>query len=481
MVFNRLLLIAPTYKKTHYSRGFSLPTGLGYIAEALHNNNIKYEIIDMSLGYNFKDLKRKIKQFLPDLICISMMTYMYKYNYRFIEKIKKHFPNIKIAVGGPHLSNLRQKVLEECKAIDFGIVLEGDQTIVNLCRNNPQKVKGLIYREENKVTFTGEREFIKDLDSIHFPKYRKFDIKKYTKYINIVSSRGCPFQCIFCPVKLTMGRQFRARSPKSIIEEIKYWYEKGYTSFGFVDDNFTLIRKRVQDLCEEIKKSGMKNLNLECPNGIRADTVDYKLLKLMKEVGFKSIGIGVESGNNLILKNLKKGETIQQIEQTIKDAIDLGYDITLYFLIGSPGETLNEVKESINLALKYPVQKVAFYNIIPFPGSELYEWAEKNKIFIKKYPQYMNEEEEHWSNNPVYSTKEFPLKDRKKAYKLTREVMKEIEKRNYKKNKLLKSIMFSPPIYYLRKNKKILDFSYFIYTKIPQKQKILIKKIMHHK
>jgi radical SAM superfamily enzyme YgiQ (UPF0313 family) len=225
----------------------------------------------------------------------------------------------------------------------------------------------------------------------------------------------------------------------------------------------------------------MKNLNLECPNGIRADTVDYKLLKLMKEVGFKSIGIGVESGNNLILKNLKKGETIQQIEQTIKDAIDLGYDITLYFLIGSPGETLNEVKESINLALKYPVQKVAFYNIIPFPGSELYEWAEKNKIFIKKYPQYMNEEEEHWSNNPVYSTKEFPLKDRKKAYKLTREVMKEIEKRNYKKNKLLKSIMFSPPIYYLRKNKKILDFSYFIYTKIPQKQKILIKKIMHHK
>ena len=476
MVFNKISLIIPSYKKSYYSRGGALPTGLGYIAEALDINKINYEVIDMALGYSFNELNKKIKEFRPDLICISMMTYMYKYNYEFIEKIKENFPYTKIVIGGPHLSNFRERVLEECKSIDFGVVLEGDQTIVDLCKeNDPSKIKGLIYREKEKINFTGEREFIKDLDSVSFPKYKKFEIEKYPKHINIVSSRGCPFNCIFCASKLVIGKMFRARSSKNIIKEIKYWYERGYRSFGFVDDNFTLIRERVVDICKELKESGMNDLYLECPNGIRADKVDYELLKLMRGVGFKSIAIGVESGNDLILKRLNKGETVEQIEQTIRNALELGYNITLFFLIGSPGETIKEVKDSINLALKYPVKMALFYNIIPFPKSELYEWVEKNNLFLKKYQIYMNEPGEGWSNNPVYCTKEFSLKNRKKAFNLTRKAMKEIEKRGH--NGKYKDILFFQPIYYLRKNKQMLDLLHFFYTKTSEKQKELIKNL----
>lgn len=479
MVFNKILLIRPVYKKSHFSRGSALPIGLGYLAETLDNNNIDYGIMDMTLGYSFKDLSRKIKQFLPDLICVTMMTYMYKYNYEFIEKIKKNFPYVKIAVGGVHMSTLKEKVMEECKAIDFGVVLEGEHVLVELCRgNNLENIKGLIYRKNNKVIFNGKRDPIMDLDLISFPTYKKFEIEKYPKNINIISSRGCPYQCVYCSVKHVTSNIFRARSPKNIIEEIKYWYYKGYRSFSFMDDNFTLVRERVEDLCNEIKKSDMKDLIFDFPGGVRADKVDYKLLKLMKEIGSKSIAFGVESGNDLVLKNLKKGSTIRQMEQAIKAAVELGYNVHLFFLIGSPGETIEEVKESIDLALKYDIKAATFYNLFPFPGSELYDWIEQNNFFIKEYSQYMNEEEGQWTNNPVYVTKEFPLKDRKEAYKLTRKAMKEIEKRNYKGSKIVKNLLFFQPVYGIRNNKNILDFLYFAYTSLPQSQKNLIKIIV---
>lgn len=117
MAFNKVLLIIPTYKNSHYHGAGTLPTGIGYIGEALEQNNIAYDIIDMNLGLSLYDLKKKIFEFSPDLIGISMMTYMYKYNYMFIQQIKSVFPEIKIVVGGPHISNFRAEVLEECSAL----------------------------------------------------------------------------------------------------------------------------------------------------------------------------------------------------------------------------------------------------------------------------------------------------------------------------------------------------------------------------
>ncbi len=129
----------------------------------------------------------------------------------------------------------------------------------------------------------------------------------------------------------------RVRCAENVLDEIEYWYERGYRKFNFVDDNFTFYSDRVHEICDGIERRGLNNLKFTCTNGIRADRVDRQLLTRMKEVGFYYIAFGVEGGNEKILKSLKKGETMEPIKRAIKDVCDLGYEVMLFFLVGSPG------------------------------------------------------------------------------------------------------------------------------------------------
>lgn len=157
----------------------------------------------------------------------------------------------------------------------------------------------------------------------------------------ILSSRGCPFSCIFCPVSLAIGKRLRVRSAGNVVDEVDYWFKikKGYRRFSILDDNFTFYKERTIAICDEIKKRGLKNIILRCGNGIRADKVDREVLEKMKEAGFTYVSYGVESGSERVLKILKKGETIEQIENAIKTSTELGFDVTLFFVIGAPYET----------------------------------------------------------------------------------------------------------------------------------------------
>lgn len=328
-----VLLIKPFYHNSHYNNRF-LPTGLGYISEALSKVNIRNNIIDMGPGRGLREIGKEIDELEVQLIGISMMSFGCKFTYRMIESIKDACPHIPIVVGGPHLSNLRQKVLEECHAIDFGVTLEGEETIVELCQGDRPlpKIKGLLFRNSARdIVYTGDREFIQDLDENGYPPYSRVQLSKYPRFIGIVTSRGCPYNCIYCPAPLAIGSKFRARSAESVVDEIKYWYDRGHREFGITDDSFSLIRKRVLDICDKIERQGMGELKISCGNGLRADNVDKKLLARMKEVGFHSIAFGVEGGNDKVLTSLRKGETIETIEQAIRDACDLGHKLTLFF------------------------------------------------------------------------------------------------------------------------------------------------------
>ena len=396
-----------------------LPAGLGYISEALTRASIENIVADMRLVHTPEKLQKIIENFSPGLIAVSMMSFGYRHHYKLLKDIKDSYKDVKIVVGGSHLSTLREKVLEECEEIDYGITLEGDETIVELCRGGTpiSEIKGLLYRDNNgMVRYNGNRPFIKDLDTIGFPTYSKFELDKYPKYINIVTSRGCPYFCIYCPVNLAIGRKFRVRSPKSVVDEFRYWYEKGYRGFGIVDDNFSLIRKRVWDICDEIEKQGLNELKISCGNGLRADKVDRELLARMKEVGFRYIAFGVEGGNNKILERLHKDEKIETIERAIKDACDLGYRVTLFFLLGSPGETKADIEDSVRLATKYPVYDVRFYNLIPFQNTELYEWVKSNNYFRKDPVQFISEAS-HWVNDPIFETPELSINERNRLFK----------------------------------------------------------------
>lgn len=435
MRYNRVLLVNPPYTGTRVKAVFS--AGLGYIAEALKTAGLEYDVLDMSLGYTYKDLKNRIANYRPDLVGVSMMSYRYKETYGLISAAKRDFPAIPIAVGGPFMSLLREKVLQDCAAIDFGIILEGEETIVELCTGaDPHSIKGLILKIGGRMVNNGERPFIKDLDKIPFPKYENFELERTINRrfnaLPIVSSRGCPFECTYCPVKCSIGHSFRARSPESIMEELAYWYQKGYRRFSFADDNFTLIKERVRKLCGLIMKSGMDDLRLSCDNGIRADMADKGLLKLMREAGFYRIALGVEAGNDRILKSLKKSESIETIKTVIRDACGLGYEVDLFFLVGSPGETWRDLQDSFRIALDNPAGIAYFYNIIPFPHTELFGWIEANGKFLKDPDMYLNDYPV-LDNSPVFETPDMPLKVRRKALRHAFAITRKTMRRNWAK------------------------------------------------
>ena len=433
MRYKRTLLVNPPYRGSRVRAVFC--AGLGYIAETLKTSGFEYDVLDMSLGYGYRRLKKKINEFKPDLIGISMMTYRYKETYGLIKKIKGDYPQISIAVGGPHVSLFREKVLNDCTWVDFAVVLEGEKTLVELCRGDPvESVKGLIYRGHDTVVYNGDRPFIKNLDDVPFPRYEKFELESsFDKGVNalpIVSSRGCPFECVYCPVKSSIGELFRARSPENIMEELTYWHGKGYRRFSFADDNFTLIKDRVYSLCELIKRENLEDLKLSCDNGIRADRVDRELLRFMKEAGFFRIAIGVEAGNNKILRNLKKKEDIETIRKVIKDACDLDYEVDLFFLVGSPGETWQDLEDSFKIAAGYPISTAYFYNIIPFPHTELFEWIKRNGRFLKKPEEYLNDNP-ILNNQPLFETPQMSEQERKKALNYAFRIMRRTMRRSW--------------------------------------------------
>jgi radical SAM superfamily enzyme YgiQ (UPF0313 family) len=221
------------------------------------------------------------------------------------------------------------------------------------------------------------------------------------------------------------------REVEEVVDELEYWYDRGKKVFNFVDDNFTFDEDRVYEFCDAVERRNLKGLILRASNGIRADRVDYALLKRMKQVGFRSIGIGVESGSDRVLKSLRKGETVSQIETTIQNACSLGYEVALFFVFGAPGETLEDVEKSIELALKYPVFKVDFYNLLPFPGTQLYEWVNEQDRWLGNRDELLNSSDKsvRFGSNLFFETEQLSAEDLARVKERVRHVMKVVERR----------------------------------------------------
>ena len=170
MRYQKILLVSVAYKNSVYKPGDVPELGLGYIAQYLVQNGFEYDVLDMNLGYTFEDLANKINTFKPDLIGVATKTYRYKDAFAFINSIKERFPNIKIVVGGSHVSIFNEKTLHDCKSIDFGVVKEGEETFLELCQGKKlSEIKGLVYREGDKILFTGDRQF-ENMENVEFVK-----------------------------------------------------------------------------------------------------------------------------------------------------------------------------------------------------------------------------------------------------------------------------------------------------------------------
>lgn len=431
MKFNKLLFVIP--RSDAEWRGIRPSLGLGYLAEALVDSGIQYDILDMNLGYKFRNLSEKIDEFCPDLIGVPLISLQYLKFYQLLTQIKKSYQQVKLVVGGPHVTILKEKVLQDCPAIDYGVTFEGEEPLIELCRGEKKvsEIRSLLYRDDGNHTihYSGDRDPIRDLDRLSFPRYEKFELKKYLPEVTIYSSRGCPYHCIFCPNRI-ISPCYRTRSAVHVVDEMEYWYKKGHRQFNFDDDNFNYIRKRVFEICDEIQKRGMKDLILRCSNGIRADRVDRNLLLRMKEVGFHYIAFGADAGNNRMLEIVKKGETIEQIEFAVKTACDLGYKVKLLFVVGTPYEDEEDVEDKVRFSRKYPIDDVHFYNIIPYPGTELFEWVKQYNHFLIQPEAYLNDIS-CCESTPVFETPEIRAIERVRLYKYLQRIRREINRKAF--------------------------------------------------
>ncbi|MBN2121063.1 MAG: radical SAM protein [Candidatus Omnitrophica bacterium] len=447
-MFERVLFCIP---KSPNQYGY--PTyphiGIGYLSEYLEENGIQVEVLDLRLDYTFKDVKKKISEFHPDLVGVTIMSYYHSLAYDLVNYLKQS--GCSVVVGGPHVSTIKKQVLYECSA-DYAIKHEAELAMLQLCKGDKfNEIKGLMYREDDKVIENEDRPPSSDLDNIPFPKYEKFQLKKYSsRRMPIITSRGCPFHCNYCPVTVTMGRNFRPRGAENVLQELEYWHDKGYRDFAIQDDCLTFDKKRIYQFCDLLGKSHRK-YNIMCGNGIRADLADEDILRTMFRSGFTEIAFGVESATPQVLKNVKKGETIEKIENMIKISCEIGYNVILYFIVGLPGETKESLKNSINLACKYPISVAHFYNPIPFPGTEMFDWVTRNNFFIGNSKNYLNRIA-HWENEPIFETPDFTLDERRNALietkAVTRAIMKKGFKRRFKKLAVLADIVYFGPFYY---------------------------------
>lgn len=427
----RVLLIVPGTYSWRYPGQIQPHTGIAYLAGILKKNGIEVKVLDMGLKYHAKQLSSTLDIFRPQLVGITVFSFFHKRAYDLIDNIK-NYGDYQVVLGGAHISAVGDRVLRESKA-DFAIKGEGEETLLQLCKTIEEaktgysNIQGLIWKSDSSLVENNNRPFINNLDTLPFPAYEEFPLEKYSCYqdrvLPIITSRGCPQHCIFCSVKLCMGRKFRPRSPENVVAEIEHWREQGWNNFQFQDDNFTCDANRAKRICDLIVS---KNLAIEwsLPNGVRADKLDLELLEKMRESGCFRIALGVESANNNVLRKIKKGIKIERIEKTVKMMKQVGMEVVGFFIVGHPTETYERFMESVEFARRMPFDQVSFWNMIPYPGTELWQWVKDNATLLYPEEVYLNRAS-HSEGRPVFETADFSVKERRKAYRLGRSLERE--------------------------------------------------------
>lgn len=412
-------------KATRYSKPDSPHYGIAQLGAVLLQNNAHVKVFDMRLGYSFEDLTKEIDLYKPDLVGFTLIATRIKMCYAMIDRVKGLYPHIHTVAGGTHVASFKEKVFRDCKGLDFAVKREGEQTFVELLdmivkkEKNYSLIKGLMFRDEKSVLIeTPDMPMIEDLDVMPYPAYDLFDLKNYYAWqrgvVPVVTSRGCPFRCVFCSINLTMGYKFRMRSAKSVVDELEYWNKRGQKKFDINDDEFSFDRKRVEDICDMIVERGLK-IELRLFNGIRVSDVYPEMLAKMKKAGFSAITYALESGSPKVLKNIKKAVTVEQALRAVEMTKEVGIETTCNFIIGHPGETYEDALMTLDVIKKVKADRLNMNNVVVYPGTELYEWVSKNARFTLDVEEYLNMSWPGKSDFPFFETDDFTVAQRKEV------------------------------------------------------------------
>jgi len=405
----KILIIYPPYSlhelydKLEAIGNTSPPLGIGYIGAVLEKSGHIVKIIDApTLGYSLKDILKEFKEFQPEVVGITCLTPDFHKSIDLASEIKKE-KRIPIIIGGPHVTADPEETMKyDC--FDFGVIGEGEETILELIERiqkndfeDPSDIMGIIYKKNGKIIRTPPRPFIKNLDEIPFPARHlmpSFDQYHPTpaSYKNLpvgtlMTSRGCPFKCVYCD-RAIFGNMYRFRSPKNVVDEIELLVNKFEArELRLWDDTFNARPERVIEICKEIIRRGIK-VSWTCLG--RVNFVTDELIDWMKKAGCWQISFGIESGDDEILKKIKKSQTTEMVKKALTICQKHKMGTRGFFIIGLPGDTEETMQKTIDFAKSLPLDVAGFYVTIPFPGTELTETAKKtNELLISEHDQFM--------------------------------------------------------------------------------------------
>lgn len=380
--------------------GHQAPLGLCYLASYLEEKGVNVSLIDAEAeNLNEREVAKRVAGFSPDAVGITSTTVAFHRAISLASYIKIHNPILPIIIGGPHVTANPIETLS-LKCFDYGVLYEGEITIYELLKSliNEEAVKdvtGIVYKKGDGVTINAPTPYIKNLDSLPFPaRHLLPGLNRYTPplgsyaktpVVNMITSRGCPYKCIFCD-RNVFGNITRYHSPEYVISEIEYAVRTyGAKEIHFVDDTFAVDEGRVRRI---IDLMGKRNIRIKWSCMTRADNLTRNLARDMRSAGCWLIGIGIESGNQQILDFIKKNVDLEQIRNAAKWCDDAGIIVKGFFMMGHPLDTSDTIDETISFAKELPLTDIVATFATPIPGSEFYSMA----------PRYGTLNLEDWSN-----------------------------------------------------------------------------------
>lgn len=467
-----VVLIAPAYYYRKKKVREQPQLGLAYIAAYLEEAGINVSVIDAAIySLSSEKIAEQVKQFNPIVVGITGCTDDRYGMIETIQAIRNVCKDVLIVGGGPHFSYTSEDALKNIPALDIVVVGEGEETMLQLVRefqsdrnlSNCQEIKGITYRRNSdEIARSAIREPIRDLNTLPRPAWHLFEIDKYQgimsagapyRSIGIISSRGCPYLCVYCSNSL--NRKVRYINPVRFVDECEFlMHQYGFQAMNFQDDSFTVNRNHTSAICNEILFRKLK-IKWYCSLRIETAAQDKELLKLMKKAGCIALGFGIEFPSDDVLIKIQKNLSVQVIKVALQNTAEVGFPYVNMFLMNSmPGQTrLNTIQAQLNINLfkeilygeyPYTCHKGALARM--YPCTELTILGEKQGLLPTNFSwnSYFENPrtkkgDDFWSM-PVYENKYFPVKKINQTVKETTSYLKVLDMVN---NGKIKSIILS--------------------------------------
>lgn len=398
-----VMIVRPMTADRNHSNIVSVqyPINIGYLVSYLKQHNIDCAVSDFEVEpYVDEKFLESISLKKLSLIGFSCMTPHVMHAAHMAKIVKEHFPGILTVIGGVHATAIPKQTIEEFPQFDIVALGEGERVLLDICEkfSNSEDVKtvrGIAFKDGDEVRINQRMPFIEDLDSIPFPDRKLIEMKYYKRshvsrgfsrqVINIAEitcSRGCPYNCIFCASKVIHSKIVRFRSAANIIAEMDALIgEHDIEHFSFLDDTFTIKNEILKPVCSYMES---RKVTFDCFT--RVNDIDEEKMAAMVAAGCKKISFGIESGSARILKLLKKGITLDQVDKAFRISRKAGLPaIEATFMVGAhPDETMEDVEMTKKLIYKLRPDILGIFIAIPYPGTELNSILKERGLLLKE-------------------------------------------------------------------------------------------------